>query len=860
MKKLTILMFMLTCLRLCGASLAFSELETVPPPWLHRNNPGIVLEVCDSGDIISDKNCSGKVNLLATNHGSSDVELDFTLTLFLQDTNRSVAHLKEKSLIIPAGGKTTAVRTYTISLEPEELAFLNNSKYAMQTLKIRLEAKDKSGNKIKLLNSEGHIGITLSSRKAELPKSEIVNLNGIPTLKINDQYYPGIFGYIGWNWGPARQSIKDSGQTGRHIYEIVYQPWTLWKDGNLSTETLERKMNEMFSSIIAHDPEALIFVRYWLYVPREWSSLWSDETIRFDDRSNSVELLGGPWAHASYASEIWKEQYSKTLREITAKMMKSPYADRIFMVRVGYGNCGEWNNFGYHANKLPDYSTPMQKKYRQWLEAKYNTVDHLNSEWKTEFKNWNEINIPSKEERLDASNGLLVDLLKSSNYSKYHEFFSELTVELINHFGKIVKDESNSKLLYGVFYGYFAHHLTCPPYHSLDSGHYAMGKLLRSDYVDSICSPYNYHDRQKNIGFGMPLESIKLHNKLFLVEADLPTHSADPARYADKKQHFSKTPEDTLTYYWRDYAKIVCKGISGYWYDFAHHWYEFDEFKDLMRDIQKNQSLLLTSDRSSVADVAVILDEPSVFLLSANSKDFGNALFRNLAYNFDEAAAAWDCFLSTDLDYVISKNYKLIIFTNMFKADEKQAELLKKYHGSILWLAGAGQNGKGENSSFSGIKIRTNYSTEAGTKKPLSYADDKTAEILKQDESKRCILARKTINDSTVYYSSLPELSTSELREIYQAAGVHIYSSSANTFISADKSFISMWMPDPDGESAFIKLPAGKYSITDMKTGRKIKSSDGVFTIKTQKSKAFSGLYHIEKEAETSLLQRLLGI
>lgn len=251
------------------------------------------------------------------------------------------------------------------------------------------------------------------------------------------------------------------------------------------------------------------------------------------------------------------------------------------------GNCGEWNNFGYHQNKFPDYSPQMQAAYRMWLKRRYGTLDALNRSWKSSFVDWSLIDIPSRAERLAGEGTLLRTSSGSGNCGDYYRFFSDYTVELIGDFGRTVKEASGGKLLFGVFYGYFLHHLTGVPYHSLDSGHYAMGKLLRLPEVDTVCSPYNYHRRERAISIGMPLESIKHHGKLFLAEMDLPTHLADAEKYhgtAGESFSSDRAEADTMTLYRRDFGRVLTWGTGGYWYDFAHGWYEFDAFRKFIAD------------------------------------------------------------------------------------------------------------------------------------------------------------------------------------------------------------------------------------------------------------------------------------
>jgi hypothetical protein len=835
---------------------------TLPMPWFHRNGNGLVLEITDSGDILSTSKRTGTFNVLMTARKMEATEINLRLSLINPRSGKCLAELSHPNLKLSPD--TTYNRTFQIKLSAATAETLSaeQTPFNLSSLLVKAVFTDAAtGTVLPALVDEGNFGFARTAT-APPPQAAVVKHGGVPMLRINDRVYPGLSGYVGWNWIPARQTIKNFADSGRHIYEIVFQPWSLWRAGKLDANRFEHKMNEMVASIVGRDPKALIFVRWWLYVPRDWENYYPDGRITYDDGSHHMKLLGGPWAHASYASQEWLQQYSDVVREATRRLVKSSYADRIFMVRVGYGNCGEWNSFGYHEQKFPGFSEPMRRRYVAWLRGNYKTLAAVNTAWGASFTSWDEIKVPSRQERLRSELGSFRDPAASGNYREFYRFFSEFTVELIDHFGQIIKSESANQLLYGVFYGYFTHHLTAPPYHSLDSGHYAMGKLLDSTVVDTICSPYSYRNRGNNIGFGIPIDSVKAHGKLFLSEQDLPTHLADRKRIRDKSQLFCTTPELTNTFYWRDYAKVLTSGVAGYWYDFAHKWYLNPEFKQLAERVSAANDVAASADNSSVAEVAVILDEESIFDLSLHSGPYGKRLYDNLVHIIDQAGAPWDCYLSSDIDQVVAKKYKLLVFANQFRQNPAIAEALKSYRGSVAWIYGAGQfSGKHCDSSpdWTGIKVQFeqksenrllkghNTSVRMGDKiVPAAYVTDARAEVLATYPDGRCGFASVPRPGGKTYYYSLPHLAPHVIRWLYLSNRVHVYTRYRGAYVYANKSFVAVWQQKPHGGEVVVTLPHKPSAVTDLWTGKSVPVSGQSVRFECSAGKPFVRLLHIK--------------
>ena len=796
---LVISLFFLLCGPLTAAELAIAGADRdLPMIYLHRNGKHQVLELGDSSAILSAERRSAGFALLASDHdGDGEFSAEFTL-LFPDGSSRPLG----AAMPVKMKKGRMCARNFTLTLDDADVAALmkHSSKFNLLSLRVRAKFTTPDGRVLPALNDTAAIGFDRGFQP-QPPAASVAkdSVTGVPILKIGNRLYPGVFGYVGWNWGTARRTIRELGSAGRHLYEIVFQPWSLWKNGRFDEAAFERSLNAQVVSIVAQDPEALIFVRWWLYVPRDWAKHHPGEAIVYDDGSSEIPLLGGPWAHASYASRAWLSAYTEIISRAVKRLSTGAYADRIFMVRVGYGNCGEWNNFGYHQGKFPGFSPLMLENYRSWLKQRYQSIARLNAAWHTRHADFRDIAIPSREERLAGGKGdILRDPATTGNVRDFYRFFSEFTVSLIEHFGKTVKAASGNRLLYGVFYGYYTHHLSGFPFHMLDSGHYALGKLLRIPEVDTLCSPYSYNNRNRNSSLGMPLESIKAHGKLFLAELDLPTHLADPKRYqadANSGHNFAAAEEQIMILYRRDFGRVLTWGVGGYWYDFAHGWYHFDRFREFAAATERINREAAGRNLRSSAEIAVILDEESIFDLSLHASEWGKNLRNTLNFDLERLGTPVDFWLASDLDRALKRGYKLLVFPVLFRQNPKLREQIAAFPGHTLFLYGAGMV-SAENRL---VPANRYYGVPVGNGQ------------------------NGLVEDGRRFYWPGVSLPESVWKSVLTRAAVHRFTDREESYIYANDSYLGIWIPEARGGTLTVTFPDEPY-LTDAETGKRIGS------------------------------------
>lgn len=819
-----------------SAEITFTSAEVLKDlPWFHRRGTGFILEAMDSDDILTRTNHTATFRLMMTSREVPDASVSVNLKVVVPHTGKVIGERTETDIVLPI--HKTCIRNYKVQITKQDYSDIvsANNKFNLTTLTVKAEFRDADGTVIKAFDTDANIGVAAEDSGLVFPQAAIVRKNGHNLLEVNGKTWPGLFGYVGWSFIPGSDSVRTFGATGRHINEVTLYLDTLWEDGTLDAGRVEKRLNQIVTSLVAEDPDTLICFRWNLYVPEDWGKHWPDELIVYDDGTKAAVTNNRNRGLASYASSVWKEQYTRSIRDIIRRIKDGPYADRVFMIKIGYGNCGEWNHFGYFDSKFPDYSVPMQKAFIAWLQNKYSNLAELNRRWRTSYAQWDKVGIPDRTQRLAGGKGILRNPSTGVQVRDYYEFFNKFTVTLIDYFGGIVKEESNGKLLFGTFYAYFGHHIYAFPYHSLDSGHYALGELLKSRNVDVISSPYNYHNRKTNCSFSIALASIQAHGKLFLGEYDLQTHYIKNPNAYHHHPPFLKNAEDTNVFYWRDYARALTLGIGAYWYDFCHGWFDYPEFKDIVAKINRANELAAANSNRSVAEVAVLVDEAGVLDLSlGQAGQYGRSLYRVLGDVFDQAGAPWDCFLSSDIDQVVSNpQYKVIVFLNQYRQNETIRRELERFHGSVLFISGAGQvkdNQFLSETAWSGIHIieaeghaqdtltvsGKDWKVKPQKLDPLFVPDSKAQTVIGNLQTGEPGFAYVKRNGGNTWYFALPEINSRILIQVYGAAGVHRYAYPLGVYVYANESFLAVWHPNPAFSKIHIKLKRKAAKVVDL--------------------------------------------
>jgi hypothetical protein len=479
------------------------------------------------------------------------------------------------------------------------------------------------------------------------------------------------------------------------------------------------KLDAYFAQLLIVVPDAMFLPRIHLYAPEWWRRAHPDEMVQFgfpitpdfykikpyvvEGEFNWWQLLDGDLP--SLASEVWKNDVAEVLRAYLRHMEASPLRSRVMGYHVVGGMTSEWH---YPASRyLPDYSAPMQRAAGL---------------------------VPPVDARIHAKRGLLRDPAEEGAviefYRKYHRYNAETALSFI----KIVKEETQRRVLAGTFYCYLIETVQIQ-----EAGHLVPEVLLLSDDVDYLASPYSYQHTNVNVNriaesdvvddFGTWLgrargvggdggnrvlwDSIRRHNKLFISEIDPTTYLERTVSTEGGSGH--DTVEGSINIIRRDMGNVIATGIGGWFFDFGHSpsftanrgWYDDAPMHEAIRNMMAIGDRRSTLDNGSEAEIAAVYDAKSFFVTqhwkaeepyeSAGIRtcDMFNHWFLNTqARTIHRMGAPADFLYRFDLQPEDKRRYKLFLMVNTFFLDRSECDgltaLFKESGATVVWYYAPG--------------------------------------------------------------------------------------------------------------------------------------------------------------------------
>lgn len=397
------------------------------------------------------------------------------------------------------------------------------------------------------------------------------------------------------------------------------------------------------------------------------------------------------------------------------------------------------------------------------------------------------------------------------------------------------------------------------PY-GVNCGHFALNKLLTCPDIDFLTSPSSYATRQVGTGhstFFTEIESVKLHGKLWFDENDYRTHRCPP----DAGYGRTANLRDSEAIQLRQMGAEICRGMAAWWFDMRSGWYDEPPFMEIITKLNRIAEKSIDFDRSSNAEIAIVVDEHSLLYTELNSR---------LTIHLLSAQRLQNGRIGAPVDYILlddigkAKDYKMYVFLNAFRVTPEQKNEIDRLSArnarALVWVYAPGFIGETLDSKNSeqltGFSLNytldeksldvqltdlgasvLNISNEDGrygmnytggrvnfrpappsVVGPVFYADDPDAIVLGILETNgKPGLVRKELNGMQVYYSAAPSLSSHVLRSIAEIAGVHIYTNENDAFHS-NKSFISLHTNKAGKRTLKFPISTDVYDVYNEKT------------------------------------------
>ena len=310
--------------------------------------------------------------------------------------------------------------------------------------------------------------------------SQVKFVDGLPTLCVNGEAVTEM-AYITYNTKNNRYA--DFAKAGVKLYSVNLNfsevpigeraPVLVFQKGIFENDEPDFSIvDENFDEILSVCPDALIFPRVNTNLSLRWEREHPDELCERGMNGRT---------RFSLASDVWAQEVKEKLVALIDYIENSRYAENVIGYQIAGENTEEWlpfEDYGFYGKRA-------KEKFLKYCAEK---------------------NIGKNEEN-------------------YFRFASEMTAQRIIEFATVAKEKLEDKKIIGAFYGYT---VGCP--HRAQC-HLALDKILQSDRIDFLCSPLNYvHGRAPGLDpYPMvPIDSLKLHGKLYFSENDIRTHHSRP--------------------------------------------------------------------------------------------------------------------------------------------------------------------------------------------------------------------------------------------------------------------------------------------------------------------------------------------
>ncbi|MBR5161336.1 MAG: hypothetical protein IKW80_06875, partial [Thermoguttaceae bacterium] len=510
-------------------------------------------------------------------------------------------------------------------------------------------------------------------------------------------------------------------------------------------------------------------------------------------------------------------------------------------------------------------------------------VKRLQAAFRDDSVTFENVQVPPLEKRRQLSDGSWRDPAQFRWVTDYFECHNAVTVDLIDFYCRIVKEESKNSLTTLVFYGY-----TQDEPWGIEADHRAVSKLYQLDSVDMMSAPHTYKRRRLGED-GQPrqyLASAALHGKLFVDEGDDMTHLEFLKPRHDARAH-CKTMNESLAILYREFGISVTHGIGLWYMDLTRNTFRDPQLVDAVGRMKKWGDVSLNHSRKHISQVAVVSNPESEFYLGYRGGEANNisvGLYMHQMGAFYRAGAPFDWYLVDDLDAVVAQNYRVVIFLDcQFLTEKHRAiiERLKSDGRTLVWFHAPGyvtEEGLSQESmeTLSGFHFKKeprgqllaenvqtgertgmvrlpqgNFpirctSVDEAEKNPWGFTqkwespyqndffsvepDAETRVISKGVEELQdsVLIAEKNFQSWRSIFSAVPGLSPALLHKIYREAGVHLYTDS-DAVISANDSWLMIHTREVGNYE--VKLPRKCRKVTEITSEKVVAENADCFTI-----------------------------
>lgn len=701
--------------------------------------------------------------------------------------------------------------------------------------------------------------VSVSAQTPQTDAFEIQDLKGAPCIFRNGKPVCPIFF---WESFPQTWETEEFSKRGMELFSAFrtsqHYEHDWWKeDGSIDYEFFEKGIQTLLKA----NPNALFLPRVYYTAPEWWVKKNPDELTVYSSGNVTTP-------RESFASLKFRKEAGEAYRKLIRHILDSDYANHILGIHVASGPWGEhfyWD--AYFLGKITmipqgsDTSRPMQEAFRRFLREKYREDPAaLRKAWCDETLTFESASVPTVTERV-VTDGAWRDPAKSRKVMDYLECHYQQVTDTIKYFCRIVKEESQRKLLTVVFYGY-----TQDENWAIEKDHRNPWDLLNCPDVDAYSAPHTYYRRSPGEDGEMRqyAASTALHGRLFIDEGDDQTYLENLKTNPDHRA-YAPTPELSKSILQREFGLSATMSTGLWFMDLNGGWFRDHALLDTIGKMRKWAPKTLEMPRNSVAEVAIISQPKSEFFLGYRQTDanrIGYGLYHDQMGEFFRTGAPFDWYLIDDLEELAKRgrDYKAYVFLDCFyltPEQRAQIERLKAQNHTLIWFYAPGY-ASDETLSLSRMEELTGFRFQpqeegllcgtltgraaSGTgcvrfgvpllqKSLFTVRPEPGVEVLGYGVEKRAkdvIYASRELAGWRSVFCSVTGLPANELRRIFREAGIHLYCDSG-CVVTANASWLMLHTREAGTHKVHLRAPA---SVTEIVTEKKI--GDGIKEFETE--------------------------
>jgi len=648
----------------------------------------------------------------------------------------------------------------------------------------------------------------------------------------------------GENQQIVSNQIRRASDAGIHLHTVVvYLPLK-----NAHGERSFVQIDRAIQTVLNVDADARIVLRIQCVPTNFWVRMHPDQICRYNDGSEGDVSIS--------SSEFWEDcvlAIDALLRRLADP--ETPGNGRVFAVHLDKGEWFHEPGAGY------DYSLPSKLAFRGWLREQYQTLYALRAAWFDGKVTFDTADIPQPDVAGDSREEcVLHDQPKDRRHVDYLTFASAIVGNVLTQLAKAVKELTAGKLLVFAPYGYLFEFAS-----RNGSGHQALGAVLNSPDINVLTGPNSYTGRAAGAvgGFASPVDSVALHNKLWIVEDDTKTYLA-PDDTPDTYNPHIAGQQETIMVHRRNHFSAIAHGCGISWMDlWGQGWLDSDSiWEEIKTGLDLFKILTIPEGFEENPEVAVLIDEASYAWVRGGAG--GQRLQHNLIAKARDlmarAGASVRYYLQSDL-HLLAESVKVVFFLNALRVSTQERisirEKLQRQGRTIVWVYAPGlydENGPtpAEISEIVGMPLKSRaWHAKVGT----IFTDDRHPVIERLHGGKR-MGTEDTINPSfttidpqavvlgeyaatgepsvalkaidTTWRSIFvgePHLTGELIRGIFRYAGVHLFDIQDDIVAARADGFLMIHAPYTG--QRVIHLPSSKacYSLSENRLLAKNSSS-----------------------------------